>query len=167
MTLRIAPAPVLRRRVEMQGFTDLTDAQLLAVAPSLRVLPMITGTLALTAALVASVFVQPWLHAVAGVAVASGMVASTHPLERGVVRLVGAAPVPTSPIPRRFGFGLAGAWLVATGAVFAAGWLGLGWVMAGFQISMGVVAAARHWCFPVFVFRVGSRITSSLGIGHR
>ena len=75
-----------------------------------------------------------------------------HPFDlvwnRGLRHLLGAPPLPPNPTPRRHAFKLATVWLLAVGALFAAGQPTPALVLGGVLVAVCGLVTATHFCVP-------------------
>lgn len=143
----------LRRRLDIQGFTCADDATLARTQRWLRWSPGLCAAIAAAGTALASPAV---LWALAPFA-ALGAVLTFHPFDLiynlGVRRLTGGPALPPNGAPRRFACGLGSAWLVVTGALFAGGYDGAGYVLGAALVATATLVASTHVCIPSLVYR--------------
>ena len=117
----MALSPVIRSRLETQGFVGLTDTTLAEVEPWLRLSPALCTVLVG----VGTVLPSPTMLWVMAVIAVMGALLPFHPFDviynAGIRFLVGTGPLPRNGAPRRFACGLATVWLVATALAFGSG----------------------------------------------
>jgi hypothetical protein len=145
-------SPVLRRRLEAQGFRGLDDSAMAEIGPWLRWSPAVCTVLMGAATVAAS---PPALWALAAVALL-GAAFPAHPFDlvyNAVVRrLTGTRPLPRHGPQRRFACGMAAAWLVATGLAFHGGAAALGYVLGGTLTAVAAITAVTNFCIPSLVY---------------
>lgn len=77
---------------------------------------------------------------------------SRHPFDliwsHGLRHLTGAPPLPPNPTPRRHAFKLATVWLLAVGALFAAGQATAALVLGGILIAVCGLVTTTNFCSP-------------------
>jgi len=145
-------SPVIRKRLETQGFCDLDDAALAEVEPWLRFTPAVCTTLMGLGTALAS---APLLWAMAATA-ALGAIFPVHPFDLaynyGLRRLTGTRRLPANGAPRRFACGMATVWLVATGSAFAAGVAPVGYLLGGLLTAVAALVSVTHFCIPSLIY---------------
>jgi hypothetical protein len=138
------PLLMLRRRIEAQGFrlSDMTDVEVRALDPWLRMTPFLTGLIAALSTLMAS----PYILGALAVVLAFAVVLPRHPFDiaynRFIRALENSPAIPPTPPRRRIVYAILCAMLWGSAACFALGshrWgATFGWAVA---MEMGVVAA--------------------------
>lgn len=128
------PAPdrhrlATRRRLEIQGFLGMSDAELLSVGRWLRFTPACNFALTVAATVTGSV----WSLLGLALLMAAGVLAPAHPFDVLYNTLIrpatGTGPLPRSHARRKFTFAVGAVWLGATAACFATGHRGTGYVL--------------------------------------
>jgi hypothetical protein len=139
-------------RLRVQGYAGLDDDALSEVEPWLRWSPAVC-TAVIAAGVVLASPVLLW--ALVPFA-AAGALMRRHPFDYvynyGVRRLIRTPALPGHGAPRRFACGLAAAWLVATGALFALGAATAGYVAGGILTGVGLLVATTHLCIPSIIY---------------
>jgi hypothetical protein len=133
----------IRRRLEVQGFLGMSDADLLGVGRWTRFTPSCNLVLTLAATATASV---PWLVGLA-LMMAVGAFAPAHPFDllyNILIRPVaGTNRLPRSSARRKVTFAVGALWLGATAAFFASGHQStayvLGFLMAAFILPLATL----------------------------
>lgn len=141
-----------RKRIEMQGFTGLDDAQLARLAPWLRVGPAVCLLWTAAGTALGSPAV---LWALVPFA-ALGTVLPVHPFDvpynLGLRFLFGAPPIPSYGTPRRFACAIATVWIAAIALAFQLGVTTLG-VLLGTTFLVGpAVNVTTGFCIPSWLF---------------
>jgi hypothetical protein len=153
--------PVVRRRLEAQGFLGLDDAALAEIGPWLRWSPVICTVVMATGTILAA---PPVLWTLAAIA-ALGAVLPFHPFDllynHLVRRLTGTRPLPRHAAQRRFACGIAAAWLTATGLAFHAGSMALGVALGGILTAVAAIVSLTHFCIPSLVYNTLFRRSAS------
>ena len=133
----------IRRRLEVQGFLGMSDAELLGVGRWTRFTPSCNLVLTLAATATGSV---PWLLGLA-LLMAVGAFAPAHPFDMLYNKLirpvVGTKRLPRSSPRRKITFAVGALWLGATAALFASGRQStayvLGFLMAAFILPLATI----------------------------
>lgn len=130
-----------RRRLEVQGFLGMSDAELVGVGRWMRFTP--SANLIVTA--VATATGSVWLLACLALIMAVGALAPAHPFDvlyNGLVRRVTrTTPLPRSGTRRKITFAVGALWLGATAAVFAVGHRNAGYIL-GFLMALLILPLA-------------------------
>ena len=144
--------PVVRCRLEAQGFLGLDDVALAEIGPWLRWSPALCAVFMATGTILAS---PPALWALAAIALL-GALLPAHPFDifyNHVVRqLTGTRPLPHHGPQRRFACGVAAAWLIGTGLAFHQGAAALGYVLGGTLTIVAAIVGTTHFCIPSLVY---------------
>lgn len=152
-------SPVVRKRLEIQGFTGLDDATLCEVGPWLRFTPLVCAALM---GLGTALALPALLWALVPVA-ALGAVFPVHPFDLvynfGLRRVTGTRSLPPNGAPRRFACGMAALWLAATASAFMVGAAAVGYVLGGVLTSVAALVGTTHFCIPSLMYRL---LTGSL-----
>ncbi len=148
----MALSSTVRNRLDTQGYVDVDEATLAAVAPWVRWSPAICTTIVIAGTALASEWV---LWALVPFALA-GALMRRHPFDYvynlGLRRLTGTPPLPEHGAPRRFACGMAAAWITATGAAFAAGAPAAGYALGGVLSAVGALVSITHFCIPSTIY---------------
>lgn len=149
--------PVVRRRLEAQGFLGLDDVALAEIGPWLRWSPALCAAFMAAGTIFAS---APALVALAGIA-AVGAVTPAHPFDlvynHLVRRFTRTRPLPRNAAQRRFACGVASVWLAGTALAFHEGAPGLGDVLGGILTLAAGVMSVTHFCVLSLVYGAVSR----------
>lgn len=149
----MALSPMLRHRLDTQGYTCESDATLARTQLWLRMSPALCATIAAVGTALASPAVLWGLMVFA----ALGAVLPFHPFDliynRGVRHLTGAAELPRNGAPRRFACAMASIWLLATGVLFYAGLDVAGYLLGGALVAVAALITVWHICIPSLVYR--------------
>jgi hypothetical protein len=144
--------PVIRRRLEIQGFVD--DGALCEVAPWLRFSPALC-TVFMGAGTALALPALLW--ALLPVAVL-GTLLPVHPFDLiynfGLRRITKTPPLPRNGTPRRFACGVGGVWLTATALAFTAGATGAGYALGGVLTAVALLVSTTHICIPSMTYRL-------------
>lgn len=147
-------SPVIRQRLEMQGFIGLDDAVLAEVEPWLRFSPAVCTVVVAVGTAFASAAVL-WTFVPIAVL---GAVFPVHPFDlvynHGLRRLTNTRPLPLNGPPRRFASAVAAVWLAATAWAFGAGLLWLGYLLGGVLAGVTAVDTVAHFCVPSLIYAV-------------
>ena len=149
----MALSATTRRLLDIQGFDRVDDRTLAQIQVWLRVAPALCGIVAAVGTALSS---PPILWSLAAVA-ALGAVLPSHPFDLiysiGVRWLTGGPTLPANGPPRRFACALAAAWLLVTGALFAAGIDVAAYLLGGALAATAALVATTHLCIPSIMFR--------------
>lgn len=142
-----------RSLLDIQGFDKVDDETLARTQLWLRFAPALCGVIAL----IGTALGAPWiLWSLAAIA-AVGAVLPFHPFDLlynlGVRRMTGGPALPVNQAPRRFACGLASAWLIVTGGLFAAGYHVPAYILGFSFVAVATLVATTHICIPSIVFR--------------
>jgi hypothetical protein len=131
----------IRRRLEVQGFLGMSDAELIDVGGWMRFTPSCNLALTLAGTATGSV----WLLAGLALIMAVGALAPAHPFDVLYNTLVrqatGTNPLPRSGARRKIVFVVGTLWLGATAALFASGHRSTGYVL-GFLMAVLILPLA-------------------------
>ncbi|HLG16809.1 MAG TPA: DUF4395 domain-containing protein [Blastocatellia bacterium] len=146
-------SPTIRARLEIQGYCNLDDSLLEAIAPWVRFSPALcTLSMALGTALASPLLL--W-----GLAVTAfiGAVTPRHPFDLLynylVRRVTGTPPLPPNGAPRRFACAMAAVWLVGTGIAFNGGATVAGYVLGAVLTVMASIVSVSHVCIPSMIYQ--------------
>lgn len=144
--------PVVRGRLEAQGFCGLDDATLEQLAPWLRW----TYTIGTAVTVVGVVLMSPGILWALAVITSVGIVLPFHPFDLlynfGMRHLTGTPPFPHSGPQRRFVFVVATGWLIATGWAFSVGADVAGIALGVPLILVGALASITNLCIPSYLY---------------
>jgi hypothetical protein len=148
----VGPLATAIDRLNAQGYVNVDRQTLAHVEPWLRWSPVFCTIVMATGTILAS----PWVLWGLAVTAALGTILPSHPFDYvynlGVRRLTGTPPLPSNGAPRRFACGVATAWLLATGAAFAADLPALGYVLGGVLTAVAALVAVTHFCIPSLIY---------------
>jgi hypothetical protein len=145
-----------------QGFCDLDDEAKSRYALPLRFTPGV-GTALIAIGLVLQSPI--WLGSMAlvtlsGVLLPRGMLIDLV-YDLGVRHLFGAPPLPPTPTPRRFSYGISTVWLAGSAVSFYYGLPLLGFVLGGTVVIGGSILTATLWCLGSWIYRLFFRRAAS------
>ena len=148
--------------LDKQGFCDLDDEAKSRYALPLRFTPAV-GTALIVIGLVLQSPV--WLGSMAlvtlsGVLLPRGMLIDLV-YNLGVRHLFGAPPLPPTPTPRRFSYGISTVWLAGSAVSFYYGLPLLGFVLGGTVAIGGTILTATLWCLGSWIYRLFFRRAAS------
>jgi hypothetical protein len=147
----------VRRRLEVQGFSGLSDESLREVGSWLRLTPALCTTIVM----IGTALALPALLWVLVPIALFGAVFPRHPFDYiyniGLRRVTGTRPLPPNGPPRRFACGMAAVWIGATAAAFTAGYAPLGYSLGGVLTAVGLLVSTTHFCIPSLVYRFVTR----------
>jgi hypothetical protein len=142
-----------RTLLDIQGFDDVDDETLGRTEQWLRFAPAVCGAIAAAGTAMASPLTLWGLAAIA----AAGAILPFHPFDliynEGVRRITGGPRLPDNRAPRRFACGLASAWLLTTGGLFAAGYSPPAYALGAALVAVATLVATTHICIPSIIFR--------------
>jgi hypothetical protein len=79
----------------------------------------------------------------------------------GVRHLFGAPPLPPTPTPRRFSYGISTVWLAGSAVSFYYGLPLLGFVLGGTVVIGGTILTTTLWCLGSWIYRLFFRRAAS------
>jgi hypothetical protein len=148
----MAVSPVVRRRLEAQGFCNLDDATLSEIGPWLRWSPVFCAVFMAVGVALKSPAV---LWALAAIALL-GALLPFHPFDLlynyGARYLTGTRPLPHHGPQRRFACGIASAWLLATGWAFQVGAPLTGYLLGVPLFLVATLVSITHFCIPSLIY---------------
>jgi len=151
---------IVRRRVEVQGFSGLTTAEMQTVGSWLRITPALN----LVFNTLGTVLRSPTLLLSLSALMVLGALLPVHPwdmLYNGVVRqLTKTQPLPRGGWRRRLTFALGAVWLCVTAWAFATGRTTVGYVLGGVMSFLMLLLATMHFCI---VSEIVERIAGKRG----
>lgn len=141
-----------RRRLNVQGFSDVDDETLADVAPWLR---MAFGMCALLAG-AGTALASPTILWVLTPIAALAALFPVHPFDLiynyGIRYLRNTGPLPKRRAQSRFACGVGAAWLVATAWAFQSGALIAGYILGGALTGIAVLVSTTDICIPSMIY---------------
>ena len=141
-----------RKRLNIQGLTDVGDDVLVPVAPWLR---MAFGGCALLAA-TGTALASPTILWVSTLVAAFGTLFHVHPFDliynHGIRYLRNTGPLPRRAAPTRFACAIGVGWLIATALAFQSGLLAWGYVLGAALTSVAGLVATTDICIPSMIY---------------
>lgn len=142
-----------RRRLDIQGFEGVGDAELAPVASWLR---LAFGLCALIAG-VGTAFASPRVLLLLVPIAALAAALPVHPFDLiynfGIRHITGTGPLPERGTPSRFACGLGAVWLLPTAWMFHTGQLTAGYVLGASLTIVAVLVSTTDVCIPSLMFR--------------
>lgn len=144
-----------KNNLDKQGFCDLDDEAKRRFAMPLRFTPGVATTLVL----VGLVLRSPILLGSMALVTLSGVLFPRAMLldlvyNLGVRHLFGAPPLPPTPMPRRFSYGISTAWLAGAAVSFYNGLPLLGFLF-GVPVAIGgTLLTTALWCLGSWIYRL-------------
>ncbi len=146
--------PRVKRLLEMQGFSDVSEERLAAIRPWLRVAPAITATWILLGTITQSPLVL-WVLVPFAIL---GALLPAHPFDvfyNSCLRFVlGATLLPNSPLQRRICCGLSGGWAATTATFLHLDMVTAATVTGIFATVGCALPALSDYCVPSFVMNL-------------
>ena len=143
----------IRRRIELQGFSGLTDQRLAEIDPWLRLAPAIcmvwvaAGTALGSAAVLWTLVPFAFL----------GAVLRGHPFDiiynHWARHLLDEPRLPSHGAPRRFACGVAAVWLALTGVAFFLGSDAIGYALGATIVVLAGVTVTTGYCLPSALYQ--------------
>ena len=156
-------SPIVRKRLEAQGFGNLNDAEVDELAPWLRWSPLIC-TLFMVAGIGLESPAVLWSLAATGFL---GAVLPFHPFDLlynyAARYLTGTGPLPHHGPQRRFACAMATVWLIGTGWAFHAGAPAVGYLLGVPLILVAALVSSTHICIPSIIY---NRLFTSRRTAH-
>lgn len=144
--------PVIRRRLEMQGFVGFEDTELIAIGRWAALAPALTGLLAACGVALGSAELL-WTAALLGLCCAFLGIHPADALYNWFVRpLTGGSMLPRSGRPRRFSCAVGAAWLSGAGLAFTMGATILGSILAGVLTLLALLTVSTNFCFGAYLY---------------
>ena len=141
-----------RKRLNVQGFSDVDDETLAIVAPWLR---MAFGMCALIAG-VGTVLASPTILWFLTPIAALGALTPVHPFDLiynyGIRFLRDTGQLPKRRAQNRFACGVGTVWLVATAWAFQSGALTVGYILGGTLTAIVVLVSTTDICIPSMIY---------------
>ena len=146
-------SPTRRHLLDIQGFDYVDDVTLARTQRWIRFAPAACAAVAAAGTVLAA----SWMLWSLAVIAAAGAILPFHPFDLiynlFVRRFSGGPSLPENRAPRRFACGLASAWLVVTGGLFAAGYGLAGYVLGASLAGVATLVATTHICIPSMIYR--------------
>jgi hypothetical protein len=141
-----------RRRLNVQGFSDVDDESLVEVASWLRMAFGMCALLAGTGTALASPTILWILTPIAALAA----LFPVHPFDliynHGIRYLRNTRPLPKRRAQSRFACGVGAVWLVATAWAFQSGALAMGYFLGGTLTGIAVLVSTTDICIPSMIY---------------
>ena len=148
-----ALTPTVKRRLEIQGFTEVDHGVLEETAPWLRFAYGLCAALAAVGTILASPVILLGLTFFS----AWGAASPVHPFDYiynyGIRHITGTGPLPKRGAPGRFACGLGTVWLMATSGAFYAGMMLTGYILGALLVLVAVLVSTIHFCIPSLIYR--------------
>ena len=146
-------SPIKRRRLDIQGFTNVGDDLLTEVGPWLRLAFGLCTLLAFLGIALASTTIIWSLVPIA----ALGAIFPVHPFDliyNFIIRkIIKTPPLPKRGAPSRFACGLGSVWLIIIGVLFHLGNNTTAYVLGGMLCVVGVLVTPIDFCIPSIMYR--------------
>ena len=152
-----------RKRLNMQGFVDLSDAELAAIRPWLRLSPALTVAWMAVGLFFGSAKVI-WAMLPFSIL---GALLPGHPFDVfynfGIRFLLGQRALPRYHLARRSCCMMASTWACLVGWAFYNGSATLGYVLGGVFISAALLPVTIDFCIPAYIYGLlfGKPVTCS------
>jgi len=144
--------PVVRRRLEAQGFCNLDDSTLAELAPWMRWSPALCTVFIAAGTALNSPLILWSLAAIAFI----GALLPFHPFDLlynyGMRYVTGTRPLPYHGAQRRFACGIATVWLIGTGWAFHVGATLIGYALGVPLVLIAGLASVIHFCIPSLIY---------------
>jgi hypothetical protein len=141
-----------RRRLNVQGFSDVDDETLAEGAPWLR---MAFGMCALLAG-AGTALASPTILWILTPIAALAALFPVHPFDliynHGIRYLQNSGPLPKRRAQSRFACGVGAVWLVATAWAFQSGALIVGYIWGGALTGVAVLVSTTDVCIPSMIY---------------
>jgi hypothetical protein len=148
-----ALTPTIKRRLEIQGFTETDPGVLEETAPWLRFAYGLCAVLAAAGTILAS----PVILLSLTIFSAWGAASPVHPFDYiynyGIRYATGTGPLPKRGAPGRFACGLGTVWLLATAGAFYAGMMLTGYILGVLLVIVAGLVSTIHFCIPSLTYR--------------
>jgi hypothetical protein len=145
-------SPTTRRRLDVQGFSDVNDETLAEVAPWLRMAFAMCAVLAGAGTALASPTILWALMPIAALAA----LFPVHPFDliynHGIRYLRNTGPLPKRRAQSRFACGVGAVWLVATAWAFQSGALMVGYILGAGLTGVAVLVSTTDICIPSMTY---------------
>ena len=144
---------VTRRRLDIQGFTEVDEYLLKQTASWLRFAFALCTILAGLGTALASYTVLYLLLPIA----ALGTIFPIHPFDliynNTIRHLTGTPPLPKRGAPNRFACGLGSIWLIVTAMMFQSGNNTIGYILGTSLTLVGLLVSTIDFCIPSLIYR--------------
>jgi hypothetical protein len=144
---------VTRRRLDIQGFTDVNENLLEQTASWLR---FAFAMCTIFAALGTTLAFYTMLYILVPIA-ALGAIFTTHPFDLiynyGIRHIAGTPALPKRGAPGRFACGLGSVWLIATAWMFQTGNNTIGYILGASLTIVGLLVSTIDYCIPSLIYR--------------
>ena len=146
-------SPVTRRRLDIQGFTDVDEDLLDQTVSWLRFAFALCTILAALGTVIASPI---FLYVLAPIA-ALAAISPVHPFDLiynyGIRYLTKTPQLPKRGAPSRFACGLGSVWLIVTALMFQSGNLTIGYILGGSLTFVALLVSTTDFCIPSMIYR--------------
>jgi len=146
-------SPVTRRRLDIQGFTDVDEDLLDQTVSWLRFAFALCTILAALGTVIASPI---FLYVLAPIA-ALAAISPVHPFDLiynyGIRYLTKTPQLPKRGAPSRFACGLGSVWLIVTALMFQSGNLTIGYILGGSLTFVALLVSTTDFCIPSIIYR--------------
>ena len=154
----------MRGNLTTQGYC-LSDAERRRLSLGLR---FSTGACLLLVITALALESSAMIFALTGVGLLAGLT-SRHPFDLvwnlGVRRLTGDPPLPPNPTRRRHAFKIATVWLLAVGALLAAGVTTIALVLGALLVAACATVTSTNFCIPSELFALWERRAARTEVG--
>ena len=144
---------VTRRRLDIQGFTDVDENLLKQTASWLR-FPFALCTIL---AALGTVFASPVFLYMLTPFAALATIFPVHPFDLiynyGVRHLTKTPKLPKRGAPSRFACGLGSVWLIVTAFMFQEGNLTIGYILGGSLTFVALLVSTINFCIPSIIYK--------------
>jgi len=144
---------VTRRRLDIQGFTDVDENLLKQTASWLR-FPFALCTIL---AALGTVFASPVFLYIFTPFAALAAIFPVHPFDLiynyGIRHLTKTPKLPQRGAPSRFACGLGSVWLIVTAITFQEGNLLVGYILGGSLTFVALLVSTINFCIPSIIYR--------------
>jgi hypothetical protein len=145
--------PTIKRRLEIQGFTEVDRGVMEETAPWLRFAYGLCAVLAAVGVIMAS----PLFLLGLTIFSAWGAASPVHPFDYiynyGIRHITGTEPLPKRGAPGRFACGLGTVWLLVTAGMFYSGMMLTGYILGGLLVMVALLVSTIHFCIPSLIYR--------------
>ena len=145
--------PTIKRRLEIQGFTDVDRGILEETAPWLRFAYGLCAALAAVGTILASPAILLGLTVFS----AWGAASPVHPFDYiynyAIRYATGTGPLPKRGAPGRFACGLGTVWLIVTAGAFYTGMMLTGYILGSLLVLVAGLVSTIHFCIPSLIYR--------------
>ncbi|MFC1826871.1 DUF4395 family protein [Thermodesulfobacteriota bacterium] len=148
-----ALTPTIKRRLDIQGFTETDPKVLEETAPWLGFPYGICAILAAIGTILASPVVLLSLAFFSAWAAASPVHPFDYIYNYGIRRVTGTGPLPKRGAPGRFACGLGTVWLVVTAWAFYSGMMLTGYILGINLVVVAGLVSTIHFCIPSLIYR--------------